>query len=24
MSDFVGSEFTDDARAHLLVVHEYC
>ena len=24
MSDFVGSEFKDDARAHLLVVHEYC
>ena len=24
MSDFVDSEFTDDARAHLLVVHEYC
>ena len=24
MSDFVGSEFEDDARAHLLLVHEYC
>ena len=24
MSDFVASEFKDDAHAHLLVVHEHC